>query len=105
MEAQPWWRWVVCLSRRLLVYLSRQPLSHQNTIQIGTLEKNLLQQFSSTTINSIVDYGTGYSSGMLTSGVVYIHDNTHTLVAGTNCYLLDQFGWDAFDHSTYCPDS
>ncbi|GBO26654.1 Histone-lysine N-methyltransferase SETMAR [Araneus ventricosus] len=42
--------------------------------------------------------------GMLSSGIVLLHDNArpHTAVATT--ILLQRFGWEVFDHPQYSPD-
>ncbi|GBL87308.1 Histone-lysine N-methyltransferase SETMAR [Araneus ventricosus] len=42
--------------------------------------------------------------GMLSSGIVLLHDNArpHTAVATT--ILLQRFGWEVFDHPPYSPD-
>jgi glycine cleavage system protein P-like pyridoxal-binding family len=42
--------------------------------------------------------------GMLTSGVVLLHDNTHPHTAACTHALLQQFRWDLFDHPPYSPD-
>ncbi|XP_039291117.1 WD repeat-containing protein 13-like [Nilaparvata lugens] len=42
--------------------------------------------------------------GMLTSGVVLIHDNARPPSAAVTKRLLDEFKWDVFDHPAYSPD-
>lgn len=42
--------------------------------------------------------------GMLTNGVLLIHDNARPHIAARTRELLDQFGWDVFDHPPYSPD-
>lgn len=42
--------------------------------------------------------------GKLTAGVVLIHDNARPHTAGATQRLLEQFGWDIFDHPPYSPD-
>ncbi|KAJ4445799.1 hypothetical protein ANN_12484, partial [Periplaneta americana] len=42
--------------------------------------------------------------GMLLRGVVLLHDNAHPHTAASTRELLDQFGWEIFDHPPYSPD-
>lgn len=42
--------------------------------------------------------------GMLTKGVVFIHDNARPHTANVTRTLLQGFGWDVFDHPPYSPD-
>jgi len=42
--------------------------------------------------------------GMLTSGVVLLHDNAHPHTAAHTQALLQKFRWDMFDHPHYSPD-
>lgn len=42
--------------------------------------------------------------GMLTSGIVLIHDNARPHSAAATQRLLQQFQWDIFDHPPYSPD-
>ncbi|XP_046659139.1 histone-lysine N-methyltransferase SETMAR-like [Homalodisca vitripennis] len=42
--------------------------------------------------------------GMLTSGVVLIHDNARPHSAALTKRLLDGFKWDVFNHPAYSPD-
>jgi histone-lysine N-methyltransferase SETMAR len=42
--------------------------------------------------------------GMLSSGVVLIHDNARPHTAAVTRELLAQFQWDVFDHPPYSPD-
>ncbi|KAJ4445791.1 hypothetical protein ANN_12476 [Periplaneta americana] len=42
--------------------------------------------------------------GMLSRGVVLLHDNAHPHTAASTRELLDQFGWEIFDHPPYSPD-
>lgn len=42
--------------------------------------------------------------GMLTAGIVFVHDNARPHTAVRTRELLDQFGWDVFDHPPYSPD-
>jgi hypothetical protein len=41
--------------------------------------------------------------GMLTSGVVFFHDNTHPHTAACTRPLLEHFNWELFDHPPYSP--
>ncbi|KAJ4432825.1 hypothetical protein ANN_21464 [Periplaneta americana] len=42
--------------------------------------------------------------GMLSRGVVLLHDNARPHTVASTRELLDQFGWEIFDHSPYSPD-
>ena len=42
--------------------------------------------------------------GMLSGAVVLFHDNARPHTAASTRELLDQFGWEIFDHPTYSPD-
>ena len=42
--------------------------------------------------------------GMLTSGVVLLHDNVRPHTAARAQALLQKFHWDMFDHPPYSPD-
>jgi histone-lysine N-methyltransferase SETMAR len=42
--------------------------------------------------------------GMLTSGVVLLHDNAHPHRAAHTQALLQKFCWDLLDHPPYSPD-
>jgi histone-lysine N-methyltransferase SETMAR len=42
--------------------------------------------------------------GMLTSGVVLLHDNTCLHIAACTQALLEHFNWELFDHPPYSPD-
>jgi histone-lysine N-methyltransferase SETMAR len=42
--------------------------------------------------------------GMLTSGVVFLHDSAHLYTAGRSRALLEPFNWELFDHPPYSPD-
>ncbi|KFM80042.1 Histone-lysine N-methyltransferase SETMAR, partial [Stegodyphus mimosarum] len=42
--------------------------------------------------------------GMLTSGIVLIHDNARAHSARVTQRLLQQFQWDIFEHPPYTPD-
>ncbi|KAJ4433766.1 hypothetical protein ANN_16078 [Periplaneta americana] len=42
--------------------------------------------------------------GMLSRGVVLLHDNARLHTAASTRELLDQFGWEIFDHPPYSPD-
>ncbi|KAJ4439635.1 hypothetical protein ANN_07763 [Periplaneta americana] len=42
--------------------------------------------------------------GMLSRGIVLLHDNAHLHTAASTRELLDQFGWEIFDHPPYSPD-
>jgi len=42
--------------------------------------------------------------GLLTSGIVLLHDNARPHSAGLTKNLLRQFHWDVFDHPPYSPD-
>ncbi|KAJ4427362.1 hypothetical protein ANN_24982 [Periplaneta americana] len=42
--------------------------------------------------------------GMLSRGVVLLHDNARLHIAASTRELLDQFGWEIFDHPPYSPD-
>ncbi|KAJ4446902.1 hypothetical protein ANN_13603 [Periplaneta americana] len=42
--------------------------------------------------------------GMLSRGVVLLHDNARPHTATSTRELLDQFGWEIFDHPPYSPD-
>jgi histone-lysine N-methyltransferase SETMAR len=42
--------------------------------------------------------------GMLTSGIVLLHDNTHLHTAVLTWVLLEHFNWKLFDHPPYSPD-
>ena len=41
---------------------------------------------------------------MLLRGVVLLHDNARPHTAASTRELLDQFGWEIFDHPPYSPD-
>jgi hypothetical protein len=43
-------------------------------------------------------------SGMLTSGVVLLHDNARPHTAAHTETLLKHFKWELFDHLSYSPD-
>ncbi|KAJ4442047.1 hypothetical protein ANN_11913 [Periplaneta americana] len=42
--------------------------------------------------------------GMFSRGVVLLHDNVRPRTAASTRELLDQFGWEIFDHPPYSPD-
>lgn len=42
--------------------------------------------------------------GMLSEGIVLIHDNARPHAAGVTQNLLQEFGWEQFDHPPYSPD-
>ncbi|GBN91789.1 Histone-lysine N-methyltransferase SETMAR [Araneus ventricosus] len=42
--------------------------------------------------------------GMLSQGIVLLHDNTRPHSAGVTQNLIQQFGWERFDHPPYSPD-
>ncbi|KAJ4425610.1 hypothetical protein ANN_27806 [Periplaneta americana] len=42
--------------------------------------------------------------GMLSRGVVLLHDNARPHTAASTRELLDHFGWEIFDHPPYSPD-
>ena len=42
--------------------------------------------------------------GMLSWGVVMIHDNAHPHTAAATQNLITTFGWEQFDHPPYSPD-
>jgi histone-lysine N-methyltransferase SETMAR len=42
--------------------------------------------------------------GMLTCGVVLLHDNTHLHIDGRIRALLEHFNWELFDHPPYSPN-
>jgi hypothetical protein len=42
--------------------------------------------------------------GMLTSGVVLIHDNTGPHTAARTRVMLEHFNWESCDHPSYSPD-
>jgi transposase len=42
--------------------------------------------------------------GTLTYGVVLPHDNARAHRATRTRALLEQFNWELFDHTPYCPD-
>ncbi|KAJ4426673.1 hypothetical protein ANN_26471 [Periplaneta americana] len=42
--------------------------------------------------------------GMLSRGVVLLHDNARPHTAASTRELLDQFGWEIFDHPPYSPE-
>jgi hypothetical protein len=42
--------------------------------------------------------------GMLTSGVVLLHDNVHTHTVAHTGELLEYFNWELFDHFPCCPN-
>jgi hypothetical protein len=42
--------------------------------------------------------------GMLTYGVVLLHDNVHLHTAARTQALLEHFNWESSDHSPYRPD-
>jgi transposase len=42
--------------------------------------------------------------GMLTSGVVLLHDNARLYTAARTRTLLEHFSWELFDHPPYSPD-
>jgi transposase len=42
-------------------------------------------------------------SGMLTSGVVILHDNAPLHTAARTGILLEHFNWELFDHPPYSP--
>jgi transposase len=42
--------------------------------------------------------------GMLTYGVVLVHDNASRHTAARTRALLEHFYWELFDHPPYCPD-
>jgi histone-lysine N-methyltransferase SETMAR len=42
--------------------------------------------------------------GMLTSGVVLLHDNVHPHTAACIRALLELFSWELFGHPPYSPD-
>ena len=41
---------------------------------------------------------------MLSAGVILLHDNARLHTARQTTDLLQQFGWDIFDHPPYSPD-
>jgi transposase len=42
--------------------------------------------------------------GMLTYGVVLLHDNSRPHTAARTSALLEHFNWELFDHPPYSPD-
>ncbi|GBM93914.1 hypothetical protein AVEN_157695-1 [Araneus ventricosus] len=42
--------------------------------------------------------------GILSGGIVLLHDNSRPHTAAATQELLDQFGWEIFDHLPYSPD-
>ncbi|GBM02173.1 Mariner Mos1 transposase [Araneus ventricosus] len=42
--------------------------------------------------------------GMLSQGIVLLHDNARSHSAGVNQNLMQQFDWEQFDHPPYSPD-
>ncbi|GBN54278.1 Histone-lysine N-methyltransferase SETMAR [Araneus ventricosus] len=44
------------------------------------------------------------SRGMLSAGIVLFHDNSRPHSAAASQELLDEFGWEIFDHPPYSPD-
>lgn len=42
--------------------------------------------------------------GMLSSGIVFLHDNARPHTARSTVHLIEKFGWDVFDHPPYSPD-
>ncbi|GBL77891.1 Histone-lysine N-methyltransferase SETMAR [Araneus ventricosus] len=42
--------------------------------------------------------------GMLSGGIVPLHDNARLHTAAATQELLDKFGWEIFDHPPYSPD-
>jgi hypothetical protein len=42
--------------------------------------------------------------GMMTSGVVFLHDSAHPHTAGHSRMLQEHFNWELFDHPPYSPD-
>jgi hypothetical protein len=42
--------------------------------------------------------------GILSRGVVMLHDNVHPQTAAATQDLIATFGWEQFDHSPYIPD-
>ena len=42
--------------------------------------------------------------GMLSSGIVLLHDNARPHTAARTAQLLQQFRWEVFDHPPYSPD-
>ena len=42
--------------------------------------------------------------GMLSSGIVLLHDNARPRTAARTAQLLQQFRWEVFDHPPYSPD-
>ncbi|GBL86217.1 Histone-lysine N-methyltransferase SETMAR [Araneus ventricosus] len=41
---------------------------------------------------------------MLSGGIVLLHDNARPHTAASTQELLDQFGWEIFDHPPYSPE-
>ncbi|GBN58695.1 hypothetical protein AVEN_131842-1 [Araneus ventricosus] len=41
---------------------------------------------------------------MLYGGIVLLHDNSRPHTAAATPELLDQFGWEIFEHPLYSPD-
>jgi transposase len=41
---------------------------------------------------------------LLTSGVVFLHDNARPHKAALTRALLEHFNWELFDHPPYSPD-
>jgi histone-lysine N-methyltransferase SETMAR len=46
----------------------------------------------------------GVCCGMLSWGVVMIHDNTHPHTTTATQNLITTFGWEQFNHPPYSPD-
>jgi Transposase. len=42
--------------------------------------------------------------GMLSNGIVLLHDNIHSHAANGTQDLITSFGWEQFDHLPYSPD-
>ncbi|GBM13545.1 Histone-lysine N-methyltransferase SETMAR [Araneus ventricosus] len=42
--------------------------------------------------------------GLLSGGIVLLHDNARPHTSAAMQELLDQFGWEVFDHPPYSPD-
>jgi histone-lysine N-methyltransferase SETMAR len=42
--------------------------------------------------------------GMLSRGLVMLHDNSHTHTVTATQVLIATFGWEQFDHPPYSPD-
>jgi hypothetical protein len=89
-------------ARKLMatVFWDKTGLLMVEFMQQGTTIRSAL--YCETLKNCVVQFRKMY--GMLTSGVVLLHDDARPHTAARTGALLRHFNWELFDHTPYSPD-